>query len=289
MRFLRVFTAVIFTAVLALTLVFRLSVKRDTTKPIITVDTEVIEAVCAVSDEELLGHVSATDAKDGDLTDKVFVENISQFIDEGESNVTFCVSDQDNNVTKKTVSIVFTDYEKPELYLHDDLVFPSNSVINVASCATVTDKFDGDITDRLSVVTGDHDSDAKRLAINFKISNSKGYIYKWTIDAVRVSQYSLNPNYSINIGNHLMILNVGDEKPDFREKVQSITYMGEAYKQGRLKIDDKALDMKKPGTYDVWFNLYVPEKSAGANGKDAVKYTKVTRERLIVICEDNSK
>lgn len=289
MRFLRVFTAVVFVAVLALMLTFRLGVRRDATKPVITVDTNVIEAECEVTPEQLLSHVSAEDAKDGDLTDRVFVENISKFIDEGESNVTFCVSDNDNNIAKKTVRLVFTDYEKPTLTLNDDLVFPGNSIINVSSCATVTDKFDGDITNRLSVVVEDFDSESKRLPIYFKVSNSKGFIYRWTIDAVKVSQYSLNPNYSINIGNHLMILNTGDKKPDFKKKVQNITYMGKVYKDGRLEIDDKALNLDKPGNYDVWFNLYIPEKSVDKNGNKTVKYTRVTRERLVVMCEDQNK
>ena len=73
MRFLRVLVAVLFAAVLILTVTFRVSVKFDTTKPEITVDTEVIKAKCDVSDEELLKHVKATDTKDGDLTGKVFI------------------------------------------------------------------------------------------------------------------------------------------------------------------------------------------------------------------------
>ncbi|MCI6771369.1 MAG: hypothetical protein MR567_05310 [Oscillospiraceae bacterium] len=286
MRFLRVLVAVLFAAVLILTVTFRVSVKFDTTKPEITVDTEVIKAKCDVSDEELLKHVKATDTKDGDLTGKVFIESISQFISEGESNVTFCVADNDNNVAKKSVKIVFTDYEAPTLYLADDLVFASDSVINVTGSASVKDKFDGNITDRLSVVVNDEDNDNSRVPINFKVSNSKGFIYRWTIDAVRVDSYSIDNNYRINIGNHLLMLKVGDKKPDFKKMVNSITYRGKTYSDGRIEIDDSALNLSKPGTYDIWFNLFVREDK---NGNKSDKYTRITRERMIVICEEKNR
>lgn len=289
MRFLRAITAVSFAAVLVLTVLFRVSVKIDTTRPTITVDTDVIKAKCSVSDEELLRHVRATDNKDGDLTDKVFVESISQFIDEGESSVTFCVSDNDNNVAKKSVKIVFTDYEKPEFILNDDLVFSEKGIINVTGCATILDKFDGNITERLSVVVNDGDEEHKRVPITFKVSNSMGFIYRWTFDAVKVDPYSINSNYSINIENHLLVLEVGDQKPDFKKLVKGITYMGESFKDGRLAIDDKALDLSKSGTYDVWFNLYIEEDTVNKKGEKVKKNTRVTRERLIVICEDKNK
>lgn len=289
MRFLRAIVAVMFAVVLILTVLFRVSVKIDTVKPVITVDTDVIEAECSVSDEELLKHVKAEDEKDGDLTDRVFVENISQFIEEGESNVTFCVWDNDNNVAKKSVKIVFTDYEKPEFYLKDDLVFSNKSVISVLGCATVTDKFDGDITNRLSVVANESEASGNRIPITFKVSNSMGYIYKWTIDAVKVDPYSLNPNYSIDIDNHLITLKVGDSKPDFRRAVKGITYMGERFSDGRLVIDDRRLNLSRPGVYDIWFYLYVTEDTVDKNGNKVRKNTRVTRERMIVICEDGNK
>ncbi|MGN1194318.1 MAG: hypothetical protein ACI4SB_02440 [Acutalibacteraceae bacterium] len=288
MRFLRAFIAVAFAVVLVLTVLFRVSVKIDTTRPTITVDTDVIKAKCSVSEKSLLKHVTAEDAKDGDLTDKVFVESISQFIDEGESNVTFCVSDNDNNVAKKSVRIVFTDYEKPELSLSDDLVFSNKGIINVLGCATVTDKFDGDITDRLSVVVDDDDEESERVPITFKVSNSMGFIYRWTIDAVRVDPYSLNSNYSINIKNHLLVLEVGDKKPNFKKMVSSITYMGEKFEDGNLVIDDKEVDLSEPGTYDVWFNLYIQEETVNENGQRVKKNTRVTRERMIVMCEEKA-
>lgn len=285
MRFLRVLVAVLFAVVLVLTITFRVSVKIDTTKPVITVDTEVIKAKCDVSDKELLKHVKATDSKDGDLTGKVFIESISQFISEGESNVTFCVADNDNNVAKKSVKIIFTDYEAPAFYLSDDLVFPENAIINISGSATVTDKFDGNITDRLSVVVNEEDVDGNRVSINYKVSNSKGFIYRWTIDAVKVDQYSLDSNYRINVGNHLILVKTGDKKPDFKKMIGSITYMGKPYKEGKIQIDDSALDLSKPGAYDVWLNLLIPEEKAG---KTTGKYTRITRERIIVMCEDKN-
>lgn len=285
MRLTRVLTAVVFAAVLAVTILFRVSVKQDSTKPTITLSQNKIQAECSVSDETLLSYVTAYDEKDGDLTDKVFIENISQFISEGVSTVTFCVSDNDNNVAKATATLEFTDYERPELILKDDLVFSENAAVNVVGCVEVEDKFDGDITDRLSVIADDSAEESSSIPITFKVTNSKGFTYSWVIEAIRVQEYTLNSNYTVNVDNHLLELSVGSKKPNFKNLVKSIKYMGKAFDNGIVVIDDSELDMSEAGTYNVWIDLYTENEKTDKNGGRE----RVTRERLIVICEEKSK
>ncbi|MFQ7768823.1 MAG: hypothetical protein ACLRIL_11475 [Fusicatenibacter saccharivorans] len=48
---------------------------------------------------ELLSGVTAYDAKDGDVTDSLAVEHISNFIEKGRRKISIVAFDSDNNVT----------------------------------------------------------------------------------------------------------------------------------------------------------------------------------------------
>lgn len=281
MRLLRLAAAVIFAAVLAVSVLFRVSDKADRERPVLTVDTQEISAPCSVTEKQLLAHVKAQDKKSGDLTDRVFVENISQFVEEGLSVVTFCVWDDDNNVAKATCRLRYTDYEKPELILSDGLVFADDRAVSIAGCARVTDKFEGDITHKLSATVEESESGGE-VPVMFKVSTDKGYVYKWKVNICRVDPYSIDQNYSIKLKNHLLELSVGDKKPDFLSLVKGVTYLGENMKLGRdsLVVRDGGLNLQKEGVYDVWFELY----SGSGSGRK-----RLTRERMIVICEDKNK
>ena len=65
------------------------------------------------SEERLLEGVTAYDGKDGDLTSKVFVESISNFVEPGVSNVTYVVYDADRHAAKASRKVVYLDYTPP--------------------------------------------------------------------------------------------------------------------------------------------------------------------------------
>ena len=43
--------------------------------------------------------MTATDDKDGDITENLFIESRTTFLEKGRFNVTIAVADQDNHVT----------------------------------------------------------------------------------------------------------------------------------------------------------------------------------------------
>ncbi len=278
MRLIRSAIIVLFVLVCAATLHFHLTVKPDTAGPSISCSVSQIDAPCAVTEKELLNYVSASDSKDGDLTGEVFIESISPFIEEGVSVVTFCVGDSDGNVSKKSLRLNYTDYEKPKLVLHDDLVFATGDTVNLSGAATVTDSFDGDITNRLyTLVSGDEAEDGSEVL--FKVTNSKGYTYEWKFKILRDASNKLSISNKISLKENSLFVSCGDEKPDFKKLVSRITVSGIDYDEGVLVVDEGKLNMNKSGTYDVWFYLYSP------GSKKNRKLMSV--ERLIVVCEEN--
>lgn len=278
MRFLRFIVPAIFILVCAAALFFNMKVKPDASAPLLTCSVSEIEAPCAVSEAELLKYVSASDEKDGDLSSKVFVESISQFIEEGVSVVSFCVSDSDGNIAKKSVRLVYTDYEKPEFVLHDDLVFSKGSMMNLSNAASVTDKFDGDITDRLYTIVPDGADNDSPVNILFKVTCSKGFTYQWNFKTVRLDAEKLGSSlYRIKLKNNCVFVAQNSGKIDFNALVEGVYESGRLVRGAQLVVDDSQVDTSRSGTYDVWFRFYT------GKGKDRVL---AATERLIVVCEE---
>lgn len=96
-------------AVVALFLLFINSVTEDKTAPSIRVRSEDIMYSVGCSDEVLLAGVSATDDKDGNVSDNIVISNRSE-VSEGKLEIiTFTVSDAAGNVSKKHIVFVAND------------------------------------------------------------------------------------------------------------------------------------------------------------------------------------
>ena len=86
MKFLRIGILILFAVVF---LVFGWmfideKINQDKTLPVITVDSEMLEVSLNADEAELLKGVTAYDEKDKDITEKIIVESVSNFIDEDE-------------------------------------------------------------------------------------------------------------------------------------------------------------------------------------------------------------
>lgn len=75
---------------------FRESGLADSRAPVIAMDSETIEVSCDATDEELLAGVTASDKKDGDVSDTLMVESLSDFTDTGKRTMTVVAFDSDN-------------------------------------------------------------------------------------------------------------------------------------------------------------------------------------------------
>ena len=280
MRLLRSAVFVLFVLVCAAAVFFELKTKPDTTKPTIICSVKEIKETCNVSEKKLLEYVSASDEKDGDISKKIFVENITPFITEGVSAVNFCVSDSDGNVSKKSVRLVYTDYEKPKFVLKDDLVFALGTVPDFSGAASVTDKFDGDITNRLYTILESKSDGSSSNTVLFKVTNSKGYTYEWRFKTASLPADEIGTLYKIKLKENVIYLPINSQKPDFEKLVQGVYFGEKRFSKGRIVVDDSELTTGFDGSYNVWYRLYT--------GKGKAKKLLAT-ERLIVVCGGDKK
>lgn len=237
------------------------------------VSEDVIEVTCDVTDEELAKLVTATDTKDGDISDRVAVTRNMYFITKGVSAVTFSVCDSDNNVTKLYKSIKYTDYEAPRLYLKSDLIISQGNPISLPRFFRVEDVFAGDISNRLKVMSADYDYLTEgTYTINCKVSNNYGDTREMDFDViVTEDDYS---DAKITLSEYLVYVKKG-ETPDFASYIKNVINNDDKYNftTADVRIEAEGYDSSKAGLYSVFYNI----TSGGRT---------VTRTRLIVIVEE---
>lgn len=249
----------------------------DQQGPILKVDDE--EMVCSVEDgdKELLDGVTARDDHDGDVTDRVMVENISNFTGDGKRIVTYVVADSSNHVSRATRTISYKDYAKPQFEVKTAPRFSMaelDSATDYAKFVKATDLIDGNITKNIKISSVDDYKENEYGGFRdvvFQVSNSAGDTSTLPITisytetgapVVNLSSYVvyLKKNAGFNPGNYMASVEMGNTKysvADFRETVK-----------GTIDIKNN-VNMKEPGVYSVEFAAKAP------NGKSSVTYMKV--------------
>ena len=121
--------------------------------PVIECGEGIIEVSVRASEAELLAGVTARDAQDGDLTDRIIVGGVSALVGTDLADVTCLVFDSDDNMASLTRQIRYTDYRRPTFQLTEPLEFASTKDARLLSRIRVTDSVDGDISDKTQVST----------------------------------------------------------------------------------------------------------------------------------------
>ena len=245
--------------------------------PILKVDDE--EMVCSVKDgdKELLDGVTARDDHDGDVTDRVMVENISNFTGDGKRIVTYVVADSSHHVSRATRMISYKDYAKPQFEVKTAPRFSMaelDSATDYSKFVKATDLLDGNITKNIKISSVDDYKENEYGGFRdvvFQVSNSAGDTSTLPITisytetgapVVNLSSYVvyLKKNAGFNPGNYMASVEMGNTKysvADFRETVK-----------GTIDIKNN-VNMKEPGVYSVEF------AAKAHNGKSSVTYMKV--------------
>lgn len=207
----------------------KVNVIDDKTGPVFHIDNKLIEVSVRDDEDSLLKGMTATDAKDGDVTDSIIVESISPFTGTGRRIVNYAAFDSDYHVTHVKRELQYTDYEPTRFDLSKPLAFQLNAT-NLLDGITATDYIDGDITRRVKMMS-DEEIDTSHVgeySARLKVTNSAGgtsylpvtvEIYDASV-RYRVPQLRLTEN----------LVYVGKEQ-DFDEKeyLQSMVISGTEY------------------------------------------------------------
>lgn len=272
MRYLRLFSVLF----LIISVLFALwanihylsTVNRDI--PVFKNDIEFLEISVDNEPDALMSGLSAYDATDGDLTDRIMIASTSHFIDKGTVNVKYVVFDSHNNSATLTRKVKYTDYYSPRFELEKAPIYVKGSSFDLLDYVKVTDAIDGDISDRIRVISNAVSNYSSGIyPVIIEVSNSYGDTARAEIMVTYIENKN---NVSINLSKYLVYIEK-DEEFNPTEWIASVTTDDNKL----LDFDDVTvqgnLDTKTPGFYQLFYNYSDGDK----NGQSCI--TVVVTER----------
>ena len=263
-KLLRKLTLVLFVLVLLAFIAFSIAERftTDTTMPYITVDSEVIEISVKDKKEILLSGVTAYDGKDGDISDRVLIESISKFIEPGVCSVTYAVADSDKHVAKQTRTVRYTDYTPPEFYMKRALVYGVDEALDIRAAVGARDSIDGDISDRVSIVTTDYVKNTIGVfTVSLQVSNSMGDTIYLDVTVHVEGNETMAPQ--IQLKKSLIYVKKGEE-PIFEDYLGDVTVNGVLMKKDEIQLlISTNFDSEETGTYNVHYYITTNEGYEG--------------------------
>ncbi|MBC1797001.1 DUF5011 domain-containing protein [Listeria booriae] len=195
-----------------------------------------------------MSEVSATDQEDGDLTNviKITANNVNTN-KEGIYQITYSVTDNDDNTTTKDVTVIVTSNEKPAIQAEDQTIKKGTKFDPIAD-VTATDQEDGDLTKTIEVIRNTVDTTKEgTYQVSYEVIDSDGNIAYKTITVTVTS------NEKPTIAAEDQVITVGD-KFDPQQLATSIDKEdGDLTKQ--IEVISNTVDTSQPGTYKVVYRV----------------------------------
>ena len=254
MRYLRIVTITIFVVACAVLCCTLYSVaSRDFVKPQITDSVGNLHLKVSDDRQLLMKGLTATDDRDGDLTDRILVERISRFSSPGVCQVSYVVFDSGNNFCRYQRTVTYDDYVSPRLQLDGALMYRMGEQISILDRIHLYDCLDGDITHNLKLESSNViDSAIGVYEIELHATNNYGDNVYAKIP-LNVVGYSADAP-QIRLKQYLAYANVGDELSplSYVESVNDIK--GRAISINRIKVTTQ-VDLSKAGGGQICYEV----------------------------------
>lgn len=252
MRFTRFILVLVFLAVAAVSVIQELAGRVSTADdpPLLACSSEVLDISVKDDDSILLAGITASDAQDGDISDRVLVTGISRLMDGNTAKVSYAVFDSDHNMATLTRSIHYTDYRLPRFALDEPLVFNANTEIDLLDRLRALDVVDGDISGAIRVTYSDSSTDPGVHSLNVQATNSMGDTAWQTLPVIFVRD--LEDTVRIDLDSYLLYLNRGDSF-QARRYLNGASYGSDIISTGSVFISGE-VDTNTPGTYLVEYS-----------------------------------
>lgn len=239
--------------------------------PEISFDTDLIKVSVKATDADLIKGVTASDREDGDISDSIVVESISQIDDDDTATVTYAAFDSGLHVAKASRTVKYTDYRPPVFSLKEPLIYKVSSKLDIMSSIRASDQFDGNISSRIKWYTREANSSLNAVGlyeVEFRVTNSKGTTSVLPL-TVEITEANPNP-IQLMLTDYLIYLNRNAEFDPFTYYKGRISYNEFTDSLYGIRVDND-VDTSKAGIYTVRYTY--------DNG------TSVSKTKLIVIVE----
>lgn len=241
--------------------------------PMIYFDEDQIDVTTDAADEVLLEGVTARDREDGDVTESLMVEGVSN-MQKGTVTVTYVAFDAQGHVARASREARYTDYTSPKFTMSRPMVFASNGVNDLMDGVGAKDCIDGNISAAVRASYTDQSSSltsAGEHMVELRVTNSLGETVRLNVP-VRVQAESPRSD-QLPLTAYLVYL---DQNSSFDPLTYLSADMAEAAQRegtDRLTVQIQSnVDLSKPGVYAVDYTSARNEQT-------------VATTRLIVVVE----
>ncbi len=259
MNKLRLAVILLFAVVAAVFLTVRVaSLFKKTSTPVITADPELEISVREDMEEQLLRGVTASDKKDGDLSDRVMIADISELIGDQTVKVTYIVFNSDRKMSSLERTVRLTDYTPPRFRLEKPLTFETKSKATLSDRLFAEDVIDGDISSSIRISVGSETN--TEIPMTVEVTNSLGDTVSLDLTITILSADSGRP--VITLTDYLIYLPAGSDF-DAGAYLVSVTASGERNIPLSAVTVQSEPDTAVPGAYTV---TYTYTASSGKTG-----------------------
>lgn len=261
MKKLKILVVILAAAIVAGNVLLTLrSAAADKKAPELNVPGDSLKLSIEAEESEYLKGVTANDNRDGDLTDQVFIEHISQLTGDNTVTVTYGVFDAAGNAATASRSVIYEDYKGPTFSLAQPLRYPVGSMVTLKDRLSATDPLDGDISGNIRMTNVSLSNDTPGVyRIRVQVTNSLADTRMLTLPIIIAEDTPATP--SIVLSDYIVYVKTG-EKFDANKFISSVTDPASEKRAKKADVTVKTdADLKTPGTYDVEYSYQGEEES----------------------------
>ena len=253
MRYLRIFTVIALVASLLFAGWSHLQYnkRRNTDYPELINAEELLEISVQDGPEALLRGLTARDATDGDLTDQIMVASVSHFLEPGTVSVRYVVFYSHHNSAALTRRVRYTDYKSPVFALEKAPMYTVGKSFDLLDHIQVIDSIDGDISDRVRVVSNNVNNYAVGVyPVNLEVANSYGDTARITL---WVTFSATEDTAHIKLHQYIVYVEQGETFDPYQWIAFVTDRDTQPLPQENIRIQGN-LDTETAGTYQLVYN-----------------------------------
>ena len=226
---------------------------EDVSAPVFQSDSDTMEVSVNATRKDLCAGLRAYDNVDGEITNRIMVQSLSQFVADSTFRVRYIVFDSASNYATCERTVTYTDYVPPKFQLSKPMRFNVGETVTFMDRISAVDCLDRNISDKILLTESNiSNSTPGTYSTAVSVTNSMGDTAVLPLTVLIQNRSPSAPE--IRLSQYLLYLGVG-QKYSFRSMIESVKdpLTEDAISPDAVKINISGVDRDTPGVYEVYY------------------------------------